>query len=132
MNVLIGYNEVLSFLEREYNIKLESSVINNKTIELEYKINKYVPGVVFSFRVESVYNNILCISYGCGLTVNFVITGILNLLREKIPNGVKVENQQIWIDLNNIHQLGKILEHVSLVDVNFENTNVNVEFLIIK
>ena len=40
MNVLIGYNEVLSFLEREYNIKLESSVINNKTIELEYKINK--------------------------------------------------------------------------------------------
>ncbi len=128
MNAIIAYKEILDFIEREFKIRPTFSVVDEKTVEVSYKLSTFLPEIAVKFHVEAMRKDVICMSYDCGTAASLMIAGAVAYLEEKIPNGIEVNttDKRVNIYPQRFKQLEKVLEYVALSNIAFEENAVNV------
>lgn len=133
MNAVITYKEISDFIERKFKIRPKFTTIDEKSFEVSYKPGVLIPTISFKFHIETMHEDIICISYLCGKRASLIIAGIVAHLKEKIPSGIEVNatNNHIKIYLQQFKQIEKVWKHVSLSDILLGEECVNISFSIV-
>ena len=124
MNASIRFNEITELVERKYGQKINISQIDNKSIEISYKIA--IIKVSITLRIASIDKDCIQLTYDGSTGISAIISGVVALLGRNIPEGVEVNtiNNTIKILPQKIEQLQKALEFVTLNDVVFDNDQI--------
>lgn len=128
MNAVITYREISDFIEKNFKMRPKFTTVDDKTIELSYMPNVFMPTIAVKFHIEAMRKDVVCMSYDCGTAASLMIAGIVAYLEEKIPNGVEVNttDKRVNIYPQRFKQIEKVLEYVSLSNITFEGNSVNV------
>lgn len=131
MEVQISYNEVLRFLRNHANVdtsRLQIIRKSSRTLAISYDISAWVPTVTISVSVDKVTDHHLYLSYDCSAAASMIISGVVSFLESKIPAGVKVDttSKKVYIYLDVINGLDKVLQYVTPKDIQFETNMIYV------
>ena len=128
MNAVITYREISDFIEKNFKMRPKFTTVDDKTIELSYMPNVFMPTIAVKFHIEAMRKDVVCMSYDCGTAASLMIAGIVAYLEEKIPNGVEVNttDKRVNIYPQRFKQIEKVLEYVALSNITFEGNSVNV------
>lgn len=129
MNIAIGYDEILTFIARSFNVKLELAQVDGKTLAVRYKPGRILPALEVGLHVDAVHEEEVELSYNCSVAMGLLIAGGVAYLQERIPSGVDVDTARkyIRVDLGGVEQLKKFVTKMALTDITFEKESVNVE-----
>lgn len=152
MNVQIAYSEITGFLGNKYNKKITLESCDSKTIAVSYLWKCYTESslvkfikeasveipVVVKLQIQDIQKDCIYVSYEFnnkkGL-INFalnvvsgLVDGFTDIIRRILPAGVEVdtENRMIKLYPQQVAQLQKVLEYVSLSDVVFADDGMEV------
>lgn len=133
MNALITYKEISDFIERQYKIRPMFNTVDTQTVEVSYKPGAFIPAIVIKLKVDEISDDIVQLSYDCGMGASFAITGAVAYLEQKIPKVIEVNtaDKRITVYLQQIKELEKVLEHVALNTVKFEGNSINFALIIL-
>ena len=133
MNALITYKEISDFIERQYKIRPMFNTVDTQTVEVSYKPGAIFPAIVIKLKVDEISDDIVQLSYDCGMGASFAITGVVAYLEQKIPKVIEVNtaDKRITVYLQQIKELEKVLEHVALNTVKFEGNSINFALIIL-
>ena len=129
MNVQLNYEEILSYVENKYHVKPTISAVNDSTLSIAYKKNAFVPTVTVDVHVDEVSKESVVLSYNCFIIVAGLLKGSIHLIEEKIPKHeieISTDERKIYIHLDAIKQLEKVLEFVVPTSISFDEKAVNV------
>lgn len=112
MITTIGFDEIISYVEKNYSIRLQLKQIDEQTLEVSYKPGLFIPTIAVKIRIEAVRKDIVCLSYESSTSMSLIFAGLVSHLDQKLPNGVVIntENKRIDIYLEQIKQLEKVLQ----------------------
>lgn len=112
MITTIGFDEIISYVEKNYSIRLQLKQIDEQTLEVSYKPGLFIPTIAVKIRIETVRKDIVCLSYESSTSMSLIFAGLVSHLDQKLPNGVVIntENKRIDIYLEQIKQLEKVLQ----------------------
>lgn len=112
MITTIGFDEIISYVEKNYSIRLQLKQIDEQTLEVSYKPGLFIPTIAIKIRIEAVRKDIVCLSYESSTSMSLIFAGLVSHLDQKLPNGVVIntENKRIDIYLEQIKQLEKVLQ----------------------
>ena len=132
MELQITYNELLRFLGNHTNIdtsRLQIVRMSSRTLAISYDISDWVPTVTISVSVDKVTEHHLYLSYDCSAAASMIISGVVSFLQSKIPAGVKVDttSKKVYVYLDVINGLEKVLQYVTLTDIRFDADAINVK-----
>ena len=124
----LTYIEIISYVKKKYNKTIELAQVDRKSIVVSCKWKPLFPEIKVTLHVESINNNIVCLSYDCNTALQFVLGGVILFLEDNIPCGIvlNVEQKRVKVYLDKITSLQKALEFVSLSDVFFNEDALNV------
>ena len=128
MELQITFSELLRFLGKHTNIdtsRLQIVRMSSRTLAISYDISVWVPTVTISVSVDKITEHHLYLSYDCSAAASMIISGVVSFLQSKIPAGVKVDttSKKVYVYLDVINGLEKVLQYVTPTDIQFE-TNV--------
>ena len=131
MEIQISYNELLRFLRNHANVdvsRLQMVRQNSRTLAISYDISDWVPTVTISVSVDKVTEHHLYLSYDCSAAASMIISGVVSFLQSKIPAGVKVDttSKKVYVYLDVINGLEKVLQYVTPTDIQFETNMIYV------
>lgn len=131
MEVQISYNEVLRFLRNHANVdtsRLQIVRKGSRTLAISYDISAWAPTVTISISVDKVTEHHLYLSYDCSTAASMIISGVVSFLQSKIPAGVKVDttSKKVYVYLDVINGLEKVLQYVTPTDIQFETNMIYV------
>ena len=128
MNAEITYKEISDFIEKEFKIRPKFTTVNEKTLDVSYKPGEFMPTISVKFQIETMCNDIVCLSYKCSAPASLMIAGEVAYLQEKIPNGIEVNttDKRVNIYPQRFKQLEKALKYVALSNITFEENSANV------
>lgn len=131
MELQITYNELLRFLGNHTNIdtsRLQIVRMSSRTLAISYDISAWVPTVTISVSVDKVTDHHLYLSYDCSAAASMIISGVVSFLQSKIPAGVKVDttSKKVYVYLDVINGLEKVLQYVTPTDIQFETNMIYV------
>ena len=129
MKAEITYTEISSFIEKECTIRTRFTSVDAKTVEISYKPSVFMPTISVTLHIETISNDLICLSYDCGVPASLIIAGAVAWLEEKIPKGIEVNtsNRHICIYPQHFKQIEKVLEYVTLTSISFEEEVANIE-----
>lgn len=133
MNAVITYNEISSFVEKQYKIRPVLNTIDSQTVEVRYKPGALLPSIGVKLRIDDVVDDIVHLSYDCGAATSLMIAGIVAYLEQKLPNGIEVNttDKRIVVSPQKFKELEKVLEHVALNTIRFEDDSVNLALMMV-
>ena len=131
MEVQISYNDILRFLRNHANVdtsRLQIVRKSSRTLEIGYNISAWVPTVTISVSIDKVTDHHLYLSYDCSAAASMIISGVVSFLESKIPAGVKVDttSKKVYIYLDVINGLDKVLQYVTPKDIHFDADVIHV------
>ena len=131
MELQITYNELLRFLGNHTNIdtsRLQIVRMSSRTLAISYDISVWVPTVTISVSVDKITEHHLYLSYDCSAAASMIISGVVSFLQSKIPAGVKVDttSKKVYVYLDVINGLEKVLQYVTPTDIQFETNMIYV------
>lgn len=128
MIVSLTYNEIVSYVKEKYNKTIEFAQVDRKSIVVSCKWKPLFPEIKITLHVDSINNNIICLSYDCNTALQIVLGGVILFLEDNIPYGIvlNVEQKKVKVYLDQIAGLQKALEHVSLSDVFFSHDSLSL------
>lgn len=129
MNIVVGIGEISALVEENFNVKLELAQVDEKTLAVRYKPGRILPVLEVGLHVDAVHEEVVELSYNCGVAMGLLIAGAVAYLQERIPSGVDVDTARkyVRVDLGGVEQLKKFVTKMSLTDITFEKEAVNVE-----
>ena len=132
MEVQISYNDILRFLRNHANVdtsRLQIVRKSSRTLEIGYNISAWVPTVTISVSIDKVTDHHLYLSYDCSAAASMIISGVVSFLQSKIPAGVKVDttSKKVYIYLDVINGLDKVLQYVTPFDIYFDADVIHVK-----
>lgn len=129
MKAEITYTEISSFIEKECTIRTRFTTVDAKTVEISYKPSVFMSTISVTLHIETISNDLICLSYDCGVPASLIIAGAVAWLEEKIPKGIEVNtsNRHIYIYPQHFEQIEKVLEYVTLTSISFEEEVANIE-----
>ena len=136
MKATIEYSEIQSFVKSKTGREIGLSVIDERTVKAEAKVNVKVPflgeiekSIGVNVSVEKIEGNDVHLKYDGGMGTDMIIGGLLSFLSstpamkmvEKMPgNGIVVH-------LNEVEEARKVLDLVELTGIMFQEKCVTVE-----
>ena len=128
MNAEITYKEISDFIEKEFKIRPKFTTVNEKTLDVSYKPGEFMPTISVKFQIETMRNDIVCLSYKCGAPASLMIASVVAYLEKKIPSGIEVNttDKRVNIYPQRFKQLEKALKYVALSNITFEENSANV------
>lgn len=130
MTASVTYSEVEELISREFKIRLDLTMIDDRTLGVSYNPGILMPTVKVNIRVEAIQNDSIILSYNCQPAVALIVKGALALLGEKIPHHIiriNTDNKHAVINLGNIRQLESALKYMSLRDIYVETHKFNID-----
>lgn len=121
MNITLSFDELSDYLAKKYKVRPDFSFVNEKTIDIAYKPNRFIPAAHLQMRMESVSNESIILSYECSAPMALLIAGAIGHLENKIPAGISIntDKKTIHIQPLEIEPLKKPLSHIDLKEVVF-------------
>ena len=131
MELQITFSELLRFLGKHTNIdtsRLQIVRMSSRTLAISYDISAWAPTVTISISVDKVTEHHLYLSYDCSAAASMIISGVVSFLQSKIPAGVKVDtmSKKVYVYLDVINGLEKVLQYVTPTDIQFETNMIYV------
>lgn len=116
MNITLSFDELSDYLAKKYKVRPDFSFVNEKTIDIAYKPNRFIPAAHLQLRMESVSNEDITLSYECSAPMTLLIAGAIGHLENKIPAGISVntDKKTIHIQPLKIEPLKKPLSYIDL------------------
>lgn len=130
MTATITYSEAQDLISREFNIRPDFAMIDDRTLCVSYNPGLLIPMVEVKVRIEAIQNDSIILSYNCKPAVAFIVKGALAMLGEKIPHHIiriNTDNKHAVINLQNIEQLESTLKYMSLLDICVEPHKINLD-----
>lgn len=119
MNITLSFDELSDYLAKKYKVRPDFSFVNEKTIDIAYKPNRFIPAAHLQMRMESVSNESIILSYECSAPMALLIARAIGHLENKIPAGISVnaDKKTIHIQPLKIDPLKKPLSYINLKGV---------------
>ena len=134
MNININFSEITGFVEKNYKQKITLAAVDGKSLEISYKLLKFIPQVSVSVRIAvvSVCRDCIKLSYDGSTGVPLLIDAVVKIFQGAIPAGVEIDtiNRTIKLYPQQVEQLQKALKYVSLDDVAFTDSAVEIRLLL--
>lgn len=130
MTASITYSEAQDLISREFNIRPDLAMADDRTLCVSYNPGLLIPTVKVNVRIEAIKNDSIILSYNCQPAVALIVKGALALLGEKIPHHIiqiNTDNKHAVINLRNVKQLESALKYMSLNDIYIEAHRINVD-----
>ncbi len=130
MTATITYSEAQDLISREFNIRPDFTMTDNRTLCVSCNPGLLIPTVKVNVRIEAIQNDSIILSYNCQPAVALIVKGALALLGEKIPHHIiqiNTDNKHAVINLRNVKQLESALKYMSLNDIYLEANRINVD-----
>lgn len=126
MNASIQYNEITSFIERNYKLKIGLKSIEQKELEVSYKLSSFIPQISITLHIENISNDCIGLTYKSNSALELIINGIVSFVTENVPTGVEIDTtaRRVKVYPHKFEKLEKALEFVELKDVVFENDDI--------
>ena len=91
MNASIQYNEITSFIERNYKLKIGLKSIEQKELEVSYKLSSFIPQISITLHIENISNDCIGLTYKSNSALELIINGIVSFVTENVPTGVEID-----------------------------------------
>lgn len=126
MKTIITYNEILDYIESQYLIRPQLVTINERTVDLRYKLRLFIPTINIRLHIESVCKNLVTVHYNCNDITSFIIQKTIENLKQKLPDGIEINslNKHISINLYRLKKLEKVFKYVMLSDLAFDENAI--------
>lgn len=125
MNIAVSYDEIVSYVEKKFVVRLLLKCVDRKTIEISYK--KGFLSSSIQVRIESCGGDTICLSYDCSLSTSIII-GVIKQFENKIPHGVDIDtaHKKILLSFAKIEKLENTLSYVEIEDLYCNDNGVNM------
>ena len=136
MKATIEYSEIQSFVKSKTGREIGLSVIDERTVKAEAKVNVKVPflgeiekSIGVNVSVEKIEGNDVHLKYDGGMGTDMVIGGLLSFLSSTPAMKVveKTPGNGIVMHLNEVEEARKVLDIVALTNIEFQKNGVTVE-----
>lgn len=131
MQLRIDYQEIVDIIETKFKIRPKFTTVDEGAFEVSYRRGN-MPNIAVVCRIESVSEDIISITYDCGLAASLMIAGVVAYLDDRIPSGIDVNTAGKYINIYPQHfkQVAKVLEHFVLSDIALEENTINVTLMV--
>ena len=136
MKATIEYSEIQSFVKSKTGREIGLSVIDERTVKAEAKVNVKVPflgeiekSIGVNVSVEKIEGNDVHLKYDGGMGTDMIIGGLLTFL-SSTPAMKMVEKTQgngIVVHLDEVEEARKVLDLVELTGIAFNDNAVDIE-----
>lgn len=127
MKLQITYDELEAFVLKKYDQQVKLGFVDEKTISVTKKV--VIKDATISISVDQVAGNDISLSYQAGFGIEWIIKGVLMWFKESIKDFVEeLEDNKLLIHLNKIDQIDGMLDKIEILDITFDEVNVNVAF----
>lgn len=133
MNAVITYKEISDFIEKQFKVRPTLNKVDPKTVEVTYKPGSFMPSIGVKLRVDDVVDDIVSLSYDCGTAASLMIAGLVTYIEQKLQKGIVVNttDKRVVVSPQKFKELEKVLEHVALDTITFEDDSVNLALMMI-
>lgn len=121
MNVTINYEELSAYISKEFMICPQFECVDEKSVRVMYKPGTFIPTVSVVIKVDGMRDDVICLSYDCSKPMAMIVDGAVQLLKEKMPDGVEVivDQKRVNVFPERVEQLEKVLKYVRLKGIRF-------------
>lgn len=128
MKVELSYEEIVNYVERNYFIRPQLVYIDERTIDVEYKPSKFLPAMSIRVHIDSCRKDMVCLSYECSAPMTMIISGAVDHLGNKIPQGIDVNTteKRVVIYLDQIDVLEKPLSYMELETISLCDNHIDI------
>lgn len=128
MNIKVCYNEIIVFVEKNYNQKIAVAKVDGNSLEVYYKPARFIPQVTIKINIESIDKDCIRLAYEGSLGVPKLINAAVKVFKEAIPSGVQVDtdNRTVKVSPYEIKELEKLFAYVALDDVAFTDSAIEI------
>ena len=136
MKATIEYSEIQSFVKSKTRREIGLSVIDERTVKAEAKVNVKVPflgeiekSIGVNVSVEKIEGNDVHLKYDGGMGTDMVIGGLLSFLSSTPAMKVveKTQGNGIVVHLDEVEEARKVLDLVELTGIMFQEKGITVE-----
>lgn len=136
MKATIEYSEIQSFVKSKTGREIGLSVIDERTVKAEAKVNVKVPflgeiekSIGVNVSVEKIEGNDVHLKYDGGMGTDMVIGGLLSFLSSTPAMKVveKTQGNGIVVHLDEVEEARKVLDLVELTGIAFNDNAVDIE-----
>ena len=136
MKATIEYSEIQSFVKSKTRREIGLSVIDERTVKAEAKVNVKVPflgeiekSIGVNVSVEKIEGNDVHLKYDGGMGTDMVIGGLLSFLSSTPAMKVveKTQGNGIVVHLDEVEEARKVLDLVELTGIAFNDNAVDIE-----
>ena len=129
MKLQIPYKELEAFMLKKYNQQVKLEFVDEKTISVTKKV--VIKDATINISVDQVVGNDISLSYLADFGIEWIIKGALMWFKESIKDFVQeLEENKLLIHLDKIDQIGDMLDKIEILDVTFDDLNVNVALIV--
>ena len=116
MNVKLSFEEIANYVANHYVVRPELKCVDDKSLEVSYSPNRFIPPMSVCVRVEGFRKDVVCLSYECGRGMSLLIAGAVKHLESKLPQGVDIntDEKRVNIFLERVEEIKRVLEYVQL------------------
>ena len=136
MKATIEYSEIQSFVKSKTGREIGLSVIDERTVKAEAKVNVKVPflgeiekSIGVNVSVEKIEGNDVHLKYDGGMGTDMIIGGLLTFLSSSPALKLmgKTQGNGIVVHLDEVEEARKVLDLVELTGIAFNDNAVDIE-----
>ena len=136
MKATIEYSEIQSFVKSKTGREIGLSVIDERTVKAEAKVNVKVPflgeiekSIGVNVSVEKIEGNDVHLKYDGGMGTDMIIGGLLTFLSSSpaLKLMLKTQGNGIVVHLDEVEEARKVLDLVELTGIAFNDNAVDIE-----
>lgn len=128
MKLELYYDEIVSYVERNFLIRPQLVCVDESSIDVMYRVNRFLPAMTVRVRVDECCNGVVSLSYECSAAMSMMISGAIGHLGNDFVKGVDIdtEKKRVMVRLGEIDVLEKPLKYVELDEISFYDSHMGV------
>lgn len=130
MKASVSYQELQKLVTEQTKQPISFEFVDNKTIKVLYEINLgfMKKNIGINLRVLDIVGSDLRVLYSTGFGMDNLVGMALNMVRDKIPEGLLEEqpNHVLMLHLAKIDKIKPVFERIDVKDINMLNEALEV------
>lgn len=130
MELHIGYDEISTYVSKNYDKNISIEYIDQRTATVKASIKVLFMSLTMpvTLHIDNVNSESITLTYSGKFGIDMIVSGALNFLTsnvDDIKKIVSIENQTITVHLKEIKSLKPTLEKIKLEHINFAQEGIN-------
>ena len=131
MKASISFNELQNIIAAKANQPISLAFVDGKTIRVSYPLNLGIikKDISANLIIKELMGSDLLVQVSAGMGTDTMVTTILSLLKDKIPDGLieKRPESHLLIHLGQIENVKTVFEKVDVTDLHVLTEGLEVE-----